>query len=633
MSDLLHEHAVGGERHRDLPLFIALFLVIVVVSVVALGTSFVWAKQYDGRIAPNVWIGSLPVGGLDPETAKRHLQERADTLLTQGIVVVLEGESRSLPLAASTGTDIVEDATLDLDAVVSEAMSLSQGDNDLARTLLFIRLLAQPKHLRIPVDLNNARIESTVRTLFPNREQLPHDATFRFTRNASGWGIQIEPDASGHTFHFERFFVFLKDQLTVLSKDPIPLLVTAESPTVSLQDASKSTGLALATLEQAPYTFTYTSELLRQTGSWKLSAQALSEMLTPQAGGRLGIDSQAFNAFLDPIAASIEVEARDAKFQVENGRVVEFEGSKEGIAIDREPTREAFLAAITGDETSVVLHTKITTPEHSTSEVNDLGITEVLGVGVSNFRGSPRNRIRNIRNGVKLLNGTLIAPGTTFSLLKALGPFTAENGYLPELVIKGDKIEPEIGGGLCQIGTTTFRATMLSGLPIAERSNHSLVVSYYNDKNGNPGTDATIYEPAPDFKFINDTGNAILFEAEMLEESQELHFTFWGTSDGRKGSYSAPVVLRWLPTGEPKMVETLDLPPGEQQCQSAHVGADASFTYTIEKPDGEKEERVFLSHYRPLPKTCLVGVEALSTLVIENPPPITDGSSPAIPLE
>ena len=165
--------------------------------------------------------------------------------------------------------------------------------------------------------------------------------------------------------------------------------------------------------------FTYASEFLRQTGSWKLSAQAISEMLTPQAGGRLGIDSQAFNAFLDPIAASIEVEARDAKFQVENGRVVEFEGSKEGIAIDREPTREAFLAAITGDETSVVLHTKITTPEHSTSEVNDLGITEVLGVGVSNFRGSPRNRIRNIRNGVKLLNGTLISPGTMFSLLKS----------------------------------------------------------------------------------------------------------------------------------------------------------------------------------------------------------------------
>ena len=87
-------------------------------------------------------------------------------------------------------------------------------------------------------------------------------------------------------------------------------------------------------------------------------------------------------------------------------------------------------------------------------------------------------------------------------------PFTIEAGYLPELVIKGDEIKPEIAGGLCQVGTTMFRAAMNSGLKITERQNHSLVVSYYNDlSNGNPGTDATIYDPHPDFRFLNDTGN------------------------------------------------------------------------------------------------------------------------------
>jgi vancomycin resistance protein YoaR len=215
---------------------------------------------------------------------------------------------------------------------------------------------------------------------------------------------------------------------------------------------------------------------------------------------------------------------------------------------------------------------------------------------------------------VRLLNGLLIAPDETFSLLNALKPFETENGYLPELVIKGDKIQPEIGGGLCQIGTTTFRAAMNSGLPIVSRSNHSLVVSYYNDPaNGNPGTDATIYDPAPDFQFKNDTGHYLLFQAEMDETTQNLRFTFWGTSDGRKGSYTPPTVIRWIGVGDPINTETLDLEPGEKKCQSAHVGADTTFTYSVVRPDGTVETTGYPSHYRPLPEICLVGVEELST--------------------
>ena len=68
---------------------------------------------------------------------------------------------------------------------------------------------------------------------------------------------------------------------------------------------------------------------------------------------------------------------------------------------------------------------------------------------------------------------------------------------------------------MCQIGTTLFRMSMNSGMPIVQRVNHSLVVSYYADPvNGNPGTDATVYVPYVDFKFNNDTGNYLLLQTE-----------------------------------------------------------------------------------------------------------------------
>jgi len=180
---------------------------------------------------------------------------------------------------------------------------------------------------------------------------------------------------------------------------------------------------------------------------------------------------------------------------------------------------------------------------------------------------------------------------------------------------------------------------MNSGLPITARQNHSLVINYYKDpSNGNPGTDATIYDPSPDLKFINDTGNYILFQAEIDESNTTLNFTFWGASDGREGFYDPPTLIRWLPVGEEQTIETTELEPGTKKCQEAHVGADATVTYTVKKTDGTESKTVFDSHYRALPKICLVGVEKMeeiptnestigSTTDNQAPNTISDGGS------
>ena len=188
----------------------------------------------------------------------------------------------------------------------------------------------------------------------------------------------------------------------------------------------------------------------------------------------------------------------------------------------------------------------------------------------------------------------------------------ADNGYLPEQVIKGREIKPEIGGGMCQIGTTLFRMAMNSGMDVTQRRNHSLVVSYYADPvNGNPGTDATLYEPDLDLKFINDTGRHLLLQTDIDYKKQQLVFTLWGNPDGRSGSYTHPLVSRWIPAGDQEQILVDDgaLKPGEKKCQTAFRGAVASFTYTRVTPQGEKIERGFDSYYRPLPKICLVGAE------------------------
>ena len=76
---------------------------------------------------------------------------------------------------------------------------------------------------------------------------------------------------------------------------------------------------------------------------------------------------------------------------------------------------------------------KITESQVKVTAINNLGISEILGVGITTFKDSHTNRIKNIANAVKRLNGTLIKPGEAFSAIKYAGSFTAENGFCPRM--------------------------------------------------------------------------------------------------------------------------------------------------------------------------------------------------------
>ena len=597
------------QRKRSLKITAGIFACVFLLSA---GAAYVWAQNYQDRIAPNVFIGTVDVGGLDVESARQKVQGRIDAILTDGIIVKLNGTQETLPMSTLVGSDMIEHVTFDVDGAIKQATTVAHADNPIQDTALLLVNTRTPQTVRVPVEVNSKKIETLLRELFPTGERERKNAGFTFTRQNGQWSGATQAGAPGRVFHIEPFEAKLHDNLTRLKPSPIRLEQTNEEPDVTQADAKQLVGQAEAVLN-ADEAMVLRADQEDDAQTREMTDVTLAGMLEPQHGDdklRLAVNEERLKDFLAPAMKRLEQPAQNARFSIKEGRVEEFVGSRPGVEIDLETTRKNIESAINTSQTTARLATRTTNPDVTTDEVNDLGITEKLGVGTSSYAGSPANRISNIKNGVRLLNGLLIEPGETFSLNEALKPYSHENGYLPELVIKGDKIEPEIGGGLCQIGTTTFRATMNSALPVAERRNHSLVVSYYNDpSNGNPGTDATLYDPAPDFKFTNDTGNYVLFQAESLDAQQKLRFTFWGTSDGRDGHYTNPVVHNWIPHGPTKEIESPELEPGQRKCQEAHMGANASFTYIVEQPDGETKERLFSSHYRPLPRICLVGVD------------------------
>ena len=151
--------------------------------------------------------------------------------------------------------------------------------------------------------------------------------------------------------------------------------------------------------------------------------------------------------------------------------------------------------------------------------------SHVIAEGTSDFTGSPAHRIHNIAVAASILHGNVIQPNETFSFLETLGPIAFGNGYRSSLVIFGDRTIWGVGGGVCQVSTTLFRAAFWAGLPIAERHQHSYRVSYYEQDGSPPGFDAAIFNPGLDLKFVNDTQHPILIQARVDELAMELQVT------------------------------------------------------------------------------------------------------------
>ena len=255
-------------------------------------------------------------------------------------------------------------------------------------------------------------------------------------------------------------------------------------------------------------------------------------------------------SYLQDLATKVNKDPEDAKFQVDNGSVTTFQQAQPGVTLDIPKSIQTITEAIkngaigSGQTIALPFDSRTSTTDYG--DVNNMGISSLIGEGTSNFKGSPANRVHNIVVGAAKFNGILIKPGEEFSFVKNLGEVDASTGYLPELVIKGNLTEPEFGGGICQVSTTAFRAAIYSGLKITERRNHAYAVSYYNPQ----GMDSTVYIPSPDLKFVNNTPNYILIQTKIV--GTILTFDFYGTDDGRKTTVDGPYITEKQPDGSMK---------------------------------------------------------------------------------
>lgn len=329
-----------------------------------------------------------------------------------------------------------------------------------------------------------------------------------------------------------------------------------------------------------------------------------------------GFNQELISAKLENIADEVNREPRNAEFVIndENGRVEQFKPEVIGRTLDMEKTVEVLmnkLSLLEGGATAAAtlsLSFQETHPEVTASEVNELGIRELLGRGTSEYAHSIAGRMYNVALGSERINGVLVEPGEVFSFNDSVGEVSVATGYKKSYVIKSGATVLDDGGGMCQVSTTVFRAALDAGLPILERKAHSYRVGYY-EQDSKPGVDATVYAPSVDLLFENDTPGHILVQTLVDESIPKLTVEIFGTSDGRTVEISEPRVWDLVEPPEDLYVDDLSLDPGEvKQIEYKAWGAKAAFDWKVIRDGEVLQERTFYSNYRPWGAVYLRGV-------------------------
>ncbi len=600
-----------------------IFLIVLTVFLILGGIVFSYEKSYNDRVYKGVYIGNYHLGGMKKTEIINFVEAFNNRLVSEGIRFYYIDENNKKNIFKIDTFTKGEDNSIEL--VKLNSQSLAQQAIQIGRSNSWFNnffnpafILFKKENIQAKVDLKDELFTYLKNDLKSYSKEVT-DANIKI-KTLNPLTYDIISEQQGMYFDYSIIKNDLVKNLSILKLDDLQVKRNFFEPTIKVAQVKQIANSLSVFLSYGNFGLNHVDSKTKLKKDWILKPsdyQSWIKVIKDDEGNLIfALNKKEVETYLKTIKGDVEQEAVNAKFEIATGKVQKFQASQSGIKID---TDKVFLDLDkafrernyqTKELTKTVsLAVEIVEPEIKMADANNLGISDVLGVGISSYKYSHVNRIKNIANAVNKLNGVIIKPGEIFSTNKYAGPYTAENGYYPEEVIIGDQIKIEIGGGMCQIGTTMFRSAMNSAMPITQRVNHSLVVRYYEDPvNHNPGTDATLYDPYLDLKFENDTGNYMLLQTEMIEATLDLKFTLWGKSDGRKGSYTHPEVLQWYYPGATIERKTTTLQPGQKSCQNAFTGAKATFTYTRITSSSEKIDRVFDSYYRPLSQICMVGV-------------------------
>ncbi len=499
--------------------------------------------RYANYIYPNIRVQGVNLSLHTPEMARGTL-ERHYARFTRNPVTLIYAEQTWQPTAANLGLHLHYDQAVQQAALIGRGGT--RADNLRTAAAVWRHGYTLPLHM----EVDQAAIQHYVLALAPQIEQPPRNADLQLI----GATLIITPEQVGVQLLVDETVQEITAALHSLKPQPVairtrtiyPVVRDAQIAEVAAQVQALFAAPIIATV---PSDETYLCPPVRAcTWQWTPSyfARWVGLLRTVSASGtpafKLVVDRRAIERDLQPIAQAIYRPGELPRANWNNGELVVFrEGTlsrgldlvQAGYAIEA-ALRDGGATAQAGAPRVVYLPTTHLPPPIVQANIAKLGITELLGVGVSSFRASAPYRITNIRAGARRMHGLLIPPGTVFSFNSAVGAVDGRNGFVQGLAIIQNRTQTEWGGGLCQVSTTVFRAAFWAGMPIVERHEHNFRIPWYEELGEPPGMDAAIYTGWDDLRFVNDTDGYMLIQAWVDLERERLSVALYGQPQAKR---------------------------------------------------------------------------------------------------
>lgn len=543
--------------------------------------------------------------GLRLDTADTAAQLRARVATLSSAPVAL----KVTVTAPATGNGDVAEAVAQARRWVSGPLTIETpiGSTTMPQTQIASLIHLRQSATRGPMTaaLDGAALRTMLGPLAAQVQQPARDATFAVK---DGVLVIAQPGQDGRSLDLDAAVATVLGAIEA-GQGVVRLPVQVIHPDLYSLDDAAAVQQQVAQIAGRPLT-------LRAAGkTWTLSPHDLSAMLrlaTARQAGRsqltLTVETDQATAIVQNIADAIDQPAQNAKFRWANNALQLTKPPQNGVQVDQVAAAQAMLKGMQGSQRVVDLPVTVTKPAVSGDQPGALGIKDLVAQGTSNFDGSPPERIQNIERGAQLIDGTVIAPGQVFSFDDTVGQISVANGFTTGLVILDHETKNGIGGGICQVSTTLFRAAFWAGLPILERHDHAYAVPYYTQGGYPEGFDATIYSPQLDLKFKNDTSAALLIQTSVDLPTKTLTISLYGTKTGRVVQLVPGPITNRVP--HPADLRKLDptLPKGAvKQVDWAHDGFDTWIKRIIKVNGAVTTTDVFSSHLQPWQAIYLVG--------------------------
>ena len=201
---------------------------------------------------------------------------------------------------------------------------------------------------------------------------------------------------------------------------------------------------------------------------------------------------------LDKVYEEIHGEMANAGYDRATGELTE---ARIGVEFDVVQAKKLLEKAEPGAE--IVIPGTVTFPAVTKENLKDVLFRDCLGSYTTYVSGSS-NRVYNVRRAASFVDGSVVNSGGVFSYNDVVGYTDEANGYLPAPGYMGGKTVDMFGGGVCQVSSTLYYATLLSNLEIVTRYCHQFAPSYITW-----GCDATVSDGWPDYCFRNTTNYPI----------------------------------------------------------------------------------------------------------------------------